>query len=94
MDARLAFEEGVIIKLIERNTTELVSIDADCQKLIIDCLANLERIDDPNPLLDGRIDTVSISPELHDYREAEPIFKCFGRIEPVHPPAKAGGILG
>jgi len=65
VDRIFAFDEIIIVKLVEAYRTEIVSIDAQCKKLIIDCLASLERINQSYLLLSRRINSEFIHQQAH-----------------------------
>lgn len=65
MDRILAFDEIIIIKFVEANRAELVGINRQCKKLIVDCLTSLERINDSYLLLSRRINPEFIHQQAH-----------------------------
>ena len=66
MNLKSSFYDVVVVKFVERNIAKLVGIDGKSKKLIIDCLASLERINQSNFLLARRIQTIFI--HLNDHR--------------------------
>ena len=89
----------VKVKLIKINIAKLVSIFIQRKKLIVDLLASDERINQSDFLFPARINPKFIRQQAHvNWLEDGILYKAYARmssgIVPIHPTAKAMGILG
>lgn len=66
MDFIPSFDKIVVVKFIEACRAKFVSINRQCKKFIVNCLASLERINQSYLLLSRRIQTIFI--HLNDHR--------------------------